>query len=733
MADKEEKDAQLDVAAAIKALSKSSKRQEALDQLVDAGAVEAVEPMLALCAEVKRKARKAIADALGRMGEAAIAPLVAVGLPHKNKRVRRCAIEALAKMGPAAQDACDALLARLDDSSKGVRLAAIEALGEIGPAARVAEPLCVLLGVKSDRVREAAAEALGALGEDVLPVVDRCYAEAESSYVRSAAVTAWTEIGGPEAVARLRAAFADPQTPKSLRIAILSALDDLLEEDVTPLLAEALAGGEKEVRRCAVRCLREIETPGATALLVSLVADEDKKARSLAVRALRSRYEALLDQLRAGDATVMPALHVVWQAMGEKRAAQAAAIADALVEMGPPLVPVLAGALHPETPGAELIGVLARMGPQAVDAYGALVAQLDHPDNGTACAAARALGALGDERAIPVLAARLAFDPALLKAKGHDGKQARRHAQALQRAAAEGLGALGRTALPAALDAARSGDTVERVGGLLALGYIGGGRALATLERAVADGDEWVREAAAEAMERAAAEDVIRLGRMVENEDAKVRAKAVSALGKLDDLRSLDLLLRAYGDPSERVSQAAVVALAGREGERAASMLIASAAGGNTTAIRTLAAHPTPAAIPALIEALDSPWYEVYSEALLAIDAYADALGDDPLAMEALHGAIPELVYLLHDDMAKTRRLALNVLGDLGDASAESEVAHLVLDEKAVVQREAAQVLAKLGSAGASALFKEKLAQIADEDLAETLEEVWAEATGEDL
>jgi HEAT repeat protein len=159
-------------------------------------------------------------------------------------------------------------------------------------------------------------------------------------------------------------------------------------------------------------------------------------------------------------------------------------------------------------------------------------------------------------------------------------------------------------------------------------------------------------------------------------------------------------------------------------------MLIAAAAGGNTTAIRALAAHPTRAAIPALIEALDSPWYEVYSEALTTINAYADALGDDPDAMAALQETIPELIYLLHDDMAKTRRMALNVLGDLGDPSTEHEVAHLVLDEKGSVRREAARVLAKLGGPEAPALFQAQLAQVEDEDRAQELEEVWAEATG---
>ena len=70
------------------------------------------------------------------------------------------------------------------------------------------------------------------------------------------------------------------------------------------------------------------------------------------------------------------------------------------------------------------------------------------------------------------------------------------------------------------------------------------------------------------------------MGRMLKSKDDHVRAKVVAVLGKLDDLRSLDLLLRAYGDSSPRVNEAVVRALAQREGERANSILIAAAAGG---------------------------------------------------------------------------------------------------------------------------------------------------------
>jgi HEAT repeat protein len=283
-----------------------------------------------------------------------------------------------------------------------------------------------------------------------------------------------------------------------------------------------------------------------------------------------------------------------------------------------------------------------------------------------------------------------------------------------------------------AFDAARGSDPTARVGGLLALGHIGGGRALATLDRAVEDKDDDVREAAAEALEHAAAGDVRLLHRMLQSKDGSVRTKAVKGLAKLSDLRSLDLLLRAYGDPSDKVNKAVVEALVQREGERATSILIAAAAGGNITAIRALQEHPNPQAIPALAEALDAPWHDVYAAALETLRYYAEVFAGDEGAMAALRLLLPEFSYLLHDDSSKTRRLALETIGVLGDPTMVSAVAELVQDKKEVVQLTAVRVLAALGGVEAAAQMRDQLARVKDEDLAEEMEDLWEEIVGEE-
>jgi HEAT repeat protein len=715
----------VDLDAELGKLDRKKTRTEALDHLGQEGGVEAVLPLLARCVELKKKWRLAIAETLAQIGEPAVSPLVEAGLTDSSKRVRRCAARALGLIGSAADEAYDGLVAALDDESQGVRLRAIDALGQIADS-RGAGPLVALFDDKDDAVREAALDALGEMGEAALEAVSEAYHTSDSLRVRLAAVAAWVAIGGGKAVEQLCAALADPSSPEELRVAILDAVQDLTGADSLPLLEAALADESKRVRREAVRSLRDVDAPAATGDLIALIEDPDDKVRSLAVRSLRERFPELLDRVEKGDLEVLPALLAAWRAMGKKRRGEADVIASSLAQVGAPLVKPLAATLHLDEPAADVIEVLARIGPDALAAYDDLVAQLDHRDPGTCCAAARALGALGNEAAIPVLAARLSYDP-------EGNKSARKRAQALQRAAAEALGALGREALPVALDAARSSDPTARIGGLLALGHIGGGRALVMLDRAVEEKDDDVREAAAEALEHAAAGDVRRLQHMLQNEDESVRAKAVKALAKLDDLRSLDLLLRAYGDPSEQVNKAVVEALAQREGERATSILIAAAAGGNTTAIHALQEHPNPQAIPALAEALDAPWYDVYTAALGTLRHYAEAFAQDEEAMAALRALLPEIRYLLHDDSAKTRRLALETIGALGDPTMVPAVAELVLDEKEAVQLTAVRVLAALGGQEAAEQLRDQLARVKDEDLAEEMEDLWEEITEGEL
>ncbi len=86
--------------------------------------------------------RETAADALARIGEAAIPDLVAA-LGDRDEDVRAEAARALAKMGPAAKAAVPALIVALGDRHEAVRRNAARALGQIGPAAEPAIPALI--------------------------------------------------------------------------------------------------------------------------------------------------------------------------------------------------------------------------------------------------------------------------------------------------------------------------------------------------------------------------------------------------------------------------------------------------------------------------------------------------------------------------------------------------------------------------------------------------------------
>jgi hypothetical protein len=83
--------------------------------------------------------QEAAADALGRIGPAAVPNLVEA-LHSQDATVRLKAIEVLGRMGSDAHEAVPELINLLDDPDPTVRKAAARTLGLIGPAANAAVP-----------------------------------------------------------------------------------------------------------------------------------------------------------------------------------------------------------------------------------------------------------------------------------------------------------------------------------------------------------------------------------------------------------------------------------------------------------------------------------------------------------------------------------------------------------------------------------------------------------------
>lgn len=92
--------------------------------------------------QLQRAVSETAADALGRIGPAAIPQLV-IALRDQDPQVRKEAARALARMGAEAAPALQDLIVALKDADESVRRSAAQAIGQIGPAAKDAIPALV--------------------------------------------------------------------------------------------------------------------------------------------------------------------------------------------------------------------------------------------------------------------------------------------------------------------------------------------------------------------------------------------------------------------------------------------------------------------------------------------------------------------------------------------------------------------------------------------------------------
>jgi hypothetical protein len=145
-------------------------------------------------------------EALVRMGD----PRGYDEMFQRAGRRDRPGIEALGKMGPAAEDAVDTLLEYVDtDSDPGLQKVTFKALGEIG-SEEATQALADKLVMDNDTVRPYAARALGLLGDTraVDPLVETLETD-EVDTVRASAAWALRQIGTERALEAAAEATAD--------------------------------------------------------------------------------------------------------------------------------------------------------------------------------------------------------------------------------------------------------------------------------------------------------------------------------------------------------------------------------------------------------------------------------------------------------------------------------------------------------------------------------------------
>ncbi len=586
-------------------------------------------------------ARNAAAEALARLGGAALSGLVAL-LSGPDAGARKLAADVLGELGQPS--AGPSLAAALDDLDGNVRAAAAEALGKLGGDAAV--PALVRALERGDRfLALASLEALSGLGQR--PPLACLAALALDPYLRRSALRMLGAIPGRAALEIIvRGAQDSSRGTREAAFEALAEQSRSLGEQGPRELSRALEGGARIPERA-----REVLSGGSA----------------------RAVEGALLALGLLGEPADAPA--VVRAAARESLSDAALA---ALRALGPKAGGALLRALPDLTPGARAFALDALSRLKERGAVPALVDLALSREAGDAerVRAAEALGALGDARALEPLAlllsdsvtashaARSLVELGRVDAKGVQEVCRRLEAPPGSAWALRVLGELGAAEDLPRFEKALCGEAAElRAAAAGAAAALGSREAEPLLRRALGDGSPQVRAAAARGLGRFGSDETARaLLAALEDRDSAVASAAAESLGRHGEGQAAEALARAFergqaaaGGPEVLLAIAALRALA-RLNAAAPALLSRAAAHPDAEVVKEAlqAAVRMPGGEAVLLLAARHPRWDARRAAARAIAARGDrrllaevkALGSserDPLAAEAFESALRAL------------------------------------------------------------------------------------------
>jgi len=515
-------------------------------------------------ADATPECKKFACEQLSIIGSPEAVPELAKLLPVEDmSHMARVGLERIP--GPEASKA-------LRDALGGVKgKLLIGVIGSIGERrdAEAAGALAALLNDPDPAVAAAAAIALGKIGGDV---ATKALAEARTKApekARPAVADAYLRCADhlvaaqkAEQAAAIYLEMYAATEPRNIRIAALRGLVYAKSPKAMPLITEALTGADAEMQAIATSFVRETKGEAETKAFADLLPKLSPKGQVLLIGALADR----------GDAAALPAITA---AVKSEDAGVRVAALQALGQIGdaatiPLLVGIASAGQGPERQAAgtsldrlrgqgidaailkcmdgaapniraELIRCLAAR--RYTEAMPTFLKAAEDADAGVRVDALKALGTLGDEKALPAVVGFLV------------------KAQAAPEMAA---------AATAAKDiAARMPDPDKRVEPVLAalpgaseaakgclltvLGRLGGPKAIEAVRASLKDDKEPVREAALRALtawpDATAAPDLMKLAKEAEKPNLRILALQgyVRAIG-LPSQRPVDETLKMYGE-----------------------------------------------------------------------------------------------------------------------------------------------------------------------------------------
>jgi HEAT repeat protein len=583
-------------------LSEEARHAQALD--LSPETPESRHLLLGLLGDPSWRVRKAALESFGRFRDQRdlVPALIRALADPDNAGLRSSAAEALSHMGELAVAGLVEALGTLDaDQRKFV----VEVLGEIG-SGTAREALVRALDDSDDNVRSSVADALGRSGAgEVVPIlVERLQARRGDMQLAAYALDALNRLQARLDVAVLRPLLAQPGLERLVHPLLgLSANPSAIED-----LVLALCGASRGARSTAIKALAQLygalEDDGKAALRQALLASPSASTR------LQEALEGTEDEVAEAAVSLLSLVATPPQAAAMLMACSSRpfvrhAVAAAL-RCGPAVVDVLLSLIDKAELEARVLflEIIGRQGDSR--AVSVLLDFAAGPDQRSAEAALRALGALGGAESVEALVILI------------------EHCEPeLARQAAMSLAAIGSRAPEAVTGAVRKalrGGSV-RPAWLHVLGHLARDEDVDVVISASHHRDPEVRRAAIDAfLSFKSRIDEEALVFALTDEHAKVRVAAARVLGSYRSERALDALIVATRDPDAWVVAEAVKALGNIGGARAGAALWAAVVSNSTpiaiAALEGLARLRTDGLLEALKAALGHGDSEVVCEAI---------------------------------------------------------------------------------------------------------------------
>jgi len=681
-------------------------------------AVSSIDKLTGQLASKDLPTRREAAFQLLHLGAAAKPALPALlkALDDDDKQIWSYAIQAIAVIGPDAQEAIPTLIERMDsrkggrgrqrDARQGImrtayalsrigapaiqpltealgqtdltlRLGATRALGGIGPAAHDAIPALIKnLGDSQDPLRDESAQALALMGPEAGSALVAALKDSDARR-RAGAANALALMDPPfQAGAKDVEQAATNEKDGAVRIALFGALPKVgvAPDRCVALMLPAVTDENEALRHAALNALLGVPAVRQAAVpkLAALLKDNNPAIRERAARALGRMGPSAAD-----------ALPTLLQAA--RTAEGAPAYADALAQIGPKALPALLDILQKNKPEESkwVLRILHSFGPPAVPVLGEALKSNSPEVRVSAANALAEMGHEADAAAKPLFvlikdsspAVQAAAFGALVAVHADSGRLKPLLQEALgdkspevRRAAAAGMAALGGAAalgVDGLVDLLSDDNPAGRIAAVGALGQLGDKAAPAVKALVSRLDDPVLQSSIIDALGHIGPAAAPAVPRLVEMTKSKKDDQRTSILPVLTGIgpgakEALPMIYEAVRDsaPDVRASAATALAAVETDNDKAIAVLAPLVRNTESGKVRRVAAHALAKYGPAASAAVPG---------LITMLEKETERGEAMRALKAIGVKnVPDLLTMLSVSDPRVKTFACESLGSLG-------------------------------------------------------------------